>query len=140
MESQTIGQVRKQMSHTDSYVHIIAKTMHMEGLWVICSQSGFISSLITIITLHTGNRTVMSQQDAAEKQVKINMDVLPLLNSETSKQREGVSLPTSFQRVKSRLFHCIFHTSTLVRKWFWFQTQRQMFNVITKELKAHNTS
>lgn len=71
------------------------KTICMGGLCVICSQMGFMSSVLTFIILYTVDRTMISQQDATEKQVKTNIHVLPSLNSQASKQREGVvsSLP-----------------------------------------------
>lgn len=108
------------------------KTMCMGRLCVICSLMGFTSSLITFITLHTVEGTMTSQQDAAEKQVKTNIHVLPPL-SQASKQREGrvSSLPFKAWNQGYLIVQPI-HTSMLVRKWFWFQAQRPMFYVIAK--------
>lgn len=91
------------------------KMMNVGGLCAICSQTEFFLVSTAFITLHTADRTVMSQQDAAEKQVKANIDVFLHLTAKPQRKEKVWSF-TSFQSVKSRLSHYISQTFVLVRK------------------------
>lgn len=92
---------------------------------IVCNlfSDKVLSSLTTFITLHTADRTVMSQQDAAEKQVKANTDVFLHLTVKPQRKEKVWSL-TSFQSVKSRLSHYISHKSMVVRKQIWISNSK----------------
>lgn len=96
--------------------HIFMSLKNDEYGRIVCDLLSEIFLVSTaFITLHTADRTVMSQQDAAEKQVKANIDVFLHLTVKPQRKEKVWSF-TSFQSVKSRLSHYISQTFVLVRK------------------------